>query len=493
MTVNSEAAKPIPVVIVGAGFAGLGAAIQLRSRGVTDLLILERNHDVGGTWHDNTYPGCQCDVQSNLYSFSFALNPEWSRTYSPQPEIRAYLQKVADDFNVRKDIRFGCHVEAITWDAAEHVWRLTTSQGALSARVLIAAHGAFSEPTKPELSGLDEFQGDLLHSARWNHKVSLEGRRVGVIGTGASAIQIVPAIQPVVQSLKVYQRTPPWVVPRFDGRNASWKMSMYRHVPFLQRGVRWAQYLGRELLVPSLVYSPMLARWVEKWARMHLKRQVANAELRAQLTPQYRIGCKRILLSNEYYPALQQPNTELITQGVERVTRTGIRTSDGREHELDALVLATGFRVANHPMTGRIRGRSGATLEAAWRNGAASYLGITVPDFPNFFLLSGPNSGIGHTSLVFMIEAQIRYTVQAIQWLLQHPAGVLEVRQADCDAFVNEMQRRSTSTTWGAGSCNSWYLDEHGRNTTVWPGFTFEYWWRTRRFSPTQYNTAPHV
>lgn len=456
----------------------MGAAIRLRQAGFTDFIILERNSDVGGTWYNNRYPGCQCDVQSNLYSFSFALNPNWSRTYSNQPEILEYLKRVADDYQLRPNIQFGCDVDSARWDSTSRRWLLETSDGPISAQFLISAHGPLSEPIIPNIDGLESFAGPVFHSARWQHDVDLTGKRVGVVGTGASAIQIVPAIQPKVSQLFVFQRTPAWIVPRGDKPIPQWQQAIFRNVPMVQRLQRWAQYWIRELLVPPLVYSAGLGKWIERWARMHLRKQVKDSRLQNLLRPQYRIGCKRILISNDFYPALQQPNTQLIPEGVQRVEPHAIITADGNRHELDVIVLATGFRAANHPLAERIIGRSGLTLAQEWDANAKSYLGITVPDFPNLFLIAGPNTGIGHTSLVFMIEAQLGHILNTMKWIRRKQYAAFEVDSTVCDRFTENVQKRSKTTTWGDGTCKSWYLDHAGRNTTVWPGFTWEYWWR---------------
>ncbi|MCB9953339.1 MAG: NAD(P)/FAD-dependent oxidoreductase [Planctomycetaceae bacterium] len=487
---ESIAGQVVEVAIIGAGFGGLGAGAMLRQRGIDDFVILERNQKVGGTWYENSYPGCQCDVQSDLYSFSFAPNPDWSRTYSPQSEIQQYLHSVAENRDLLPKIRFGCSVQEARWDAASSRWRIDTNRGLVQARFLILAHGAMSAPAYPDIEGLDEFGGEVLHSARWDHAVEFSGKRVGVIGTGASAIQIVPALQPLAKQMSVFQRTPAWIVPRYDKEISDWTKTLYRTVPLLQRLSRWRQYWEREFLVPPLVYSPMWAKWVERWARRHLHKQVKDVALRARLRPQYRIGCKRILLSNDFYPAMQQPNVELVTDSIQRVTRDGVQTADGRHHQLDALVLATGFRVADHPFWSSVVGAKGETLAETWSDGAAAYLGISVPNFPNMFLLAGPNTGIGHTSLVFMLEAQVRYALSAMQWMKTNGTDVMQVTPEACSEFTAEIQRRSTSTTWAGGSCHSWYLDAQGRNSTIWPGFTLEYWWRTRSFNPALYSSA---
>ena len=351
--------ETVDIAIIGAGFSGLGLAVRLREQGVEDFVILERNADVGGTWWANTYPGCACDVPSHLYSFSFAPNPDWSRTYSPQPEIRAYLERVARERDLYRSIRLGTSVTGADWDDAAGRWALATSAGPLSARVLVAAPGPLTEPSLPDLPGLASFAGTTFHSARWDHGHDLRGERVAVIGTGASAIQLVPAIQPDVAQLHVFQRTAPWVMPHTARAIRSRERSFYRRVPAAQRAVRAGVYAGRELLVPGFTRRPGLLKVAEQLSRRHLRDQVADPELRARVTPDYAIGCKRILPSNRWYPALTEPNVELVTDAIREVTPGAIVTADGTERAVDTIIFGTGFRAAEIPIGHWIRGRGG--------------------------------------------------------------------------------------------------------------------------------------
>ncbi|MEP6952462.1 MAG: NAD(P)/FAD-dependent oxidoreductase, partial [Solirubrobacteraceae bacterium] len=404
-----------PIAIVGAGFAGMGMGIRLLRSGVEDFVIMERDGDVGGTWSANTYPGCQCDIPSHLYSFSFAPNPEWTRTYPKQPELRSYLRKVAEDFGVRPRIRLGCEVTAADWDEAAGLWRLQSTKGAMTADVLIGAPGPLSEPSIPEIDGLDSFPGPVFHTARWDHDQDLAGKRVAVIGTGASAIQAVPELQQIAEHVIVVQRTPPWVVPHSDRPITGVEQRVYARLPALQKVARSAVYWGRELLVPALVYKPRLMGVIERVARRHIARQVPDAALRAKVTPDYTIGCKRILPSNKWYPALGQPNVELVTAGVSEVRPDGFVDGDGGVHEVDALVFATGFKVTDIPIAHVISGADGRTMAEGWHGSMQAYLGTTVAGFPNLFFLVGPNTGLGHNSMVFMIEAQITYVLDALR------------------------------------------------------------------------------
>ena len=476
------------IAIVGAGFAGLGAAIRLRQEGIEDFVVFEKNPDVGGTWWDNSYPGCQCDVPSHLYSFSFALNPAWSNTYSPQPEIWAYLRRTAERFGVLPHIRLSTAVLDARWDEATATWRLETSDGVHTADVLIGANGALSEPATPDLPGLDRFDGTAFHSARWDETEHLAGKRVAVIGTGASAIQIVPRIQPDVAQLHVFQRTPPWVLPHSSRPIRDVERTVYRHVPAAQRLVRALVYWSRELVAYGMTRNPRMLKPVRRMAIRHMCEQVQDPALRKKLTPSYTPGCKRLLPSNDYYPALTHDNVEVVTDGIAEIRDHSIVTVDGTEREIDVVVLATGFHVTDNPMMERIRGRDGRSLLERWRaHGAQAYLGTTVPDFPNFFLLAGPNTGIGHTSLVFMIEAQIAYVVDALRTMTARGAATVEVRHEPFVAYNAELQAKMRRTVWNTGGCASWYLDAEGRNTTLWPDFTWKFRQRTRRFDGEHY------
>jgi cation diffusion facilitator CzcD-associated flavoprotein CzcO len=466
----------VQVAIIGSGFGGLGAAIRLKQEGVENFIIFERAGDVGGTWRDNTYPGCACDVESNLYSFSFAPNPDWTRSFSPQPEIWSYLKRCAHDFGVLPHIRFRHEVRDAVWDDAAQRWRIETSQGNYTASVLIMAPGALSEPVVPALPGLETFQGQAFHTARWEHDYDLTGRRVAVIGTGASAVQFVPQIQPKVASLHIFQRTPPWIIPRHDRALSRLEHRLFRRFPFAQRAARYSIYLFRELFL--LVFRHFrLAKQVERIARRHLERSVPDAKLRAKLSPDYSIGCKRILISNDYLPSLARPNVEVVTEGIAEVRSHSIVDRSGAEHPVDAIIFSTGFRATDPPLAGHVRGRDGRTLSEVWGGSPQAHVGTTVAGFPNLFILLGPNTGLGHNSVVFMIEAQIEHVIAALAHMRRHGASAIEPRPEAQSAFVSEVDRRMEGTVWIAGRCKSWYLDSTGRNSTLWPDFS----WRFRR------------
>ncbi|MGH2979193.1 MAG: flavin-containing monooxygenase [Solirubrobacterales bacterium] len=476
-----------PIAILGAGFGGLGMAIRLKQEGVDDFVVFERDPDVGGTWWANSYPGCQCDIPSHLYSYSFAPNPEWTRTYPLQEELGRYARDCAERYGLIDHIRLGCEVTAAQWDEATTRWRIDTSDGEFTADVLVAAPGFLSEPSIPELPGLGRFAGEVFHTARWNHDHDLTGRRVAVVGTGASAIQAVPAIQPIVEHLGVFQRTPPWVLPHRDRPITDFERRVYRRFPALQRLVRAGVYWSRELIVPGLAFEPRMMKGLERIARRHMEKQVTDPELRAKLTPGYIMGCKRILPSNDWYPALQQPNVELVTEGIREIQPDGIVTADGRKHEIDTIVLATGFKVTDISLAHRIRDAHGVSMADAWQGSPQAYLGTAVVGFPNLFFVTGPNTGLGHNSLLFMIEAQLSYVLDALRQMQQRGATRIEVRRDAVETYNAYIQRRLVRSVWNTGGCSSWYLDRTGRNTTIWPYFTWRYWQKTRRFDPAPY------
>jgi len=480
----------VRVAVIGAGFGGLGAAIALRQSGIDDFIVLERAEDVGGTWRDNHYPGCACDVPSHLYSFSFAPNPDWTRTFSRQPEIWAYLRDTARRFDVLDRVRFGAEMLAAEWDESDERWHLSTARGSLTADAVIAAPGGLSEPSIPELPGIERFGGTLFHTARWNDDHDLTGERVAVIGTGASSIQVVPSIAPKVGRLTVFQRTPAWVMPRMDRAIPRWRRRLFRHVPALQGLARGAIYWSREMLVLPLMH-PVLMKRLEQVAKRHLATQVRDPRLRARLTPDYRMGCKRILISNEYLPTFNRTNVQLVSSGISEIRESSILAEDGTEHEVDTIILATGFHVTDFPAAQRIRGRGGRLLAEDWRNGSSAYRGTTVTGFPNLFLITGPNTGLGHNSMVFMIEAQLQYVIDALRTMDAFGLRSIEVRPGVQEAYDAHIQRRLKGSVWSTGGCASWYLDANGRNTTLWPGFTWPFRRQMRRFDVDGYAVTP--
>jgi cation diffusion facilitator CzcD-associated flavoprotein CzcO len=487
---NGSVVRPLPehvrFAIAGSGFAGIGCGIRLKREGIQDFVILERAGDVGGTWRDNTYPGCACDVPSHLYSFSFEPNPRWSRTFSPQPEIWDYLRHCAEKYGVEPHVRYNHTVTEAAWDDEAEVWRIETDRGSLTADFFVSGVGALSDPKLPDIPGIESFEGAMFHSARWDHDYDLRGKRVAVIGTGASSIQFVPKIQPLVRKLHVFQRTAPWIVPQRDRNLSNLEQRLYRFFPPAQLAMRAAIYWVRELFVLGFM-RPREGGVNEKLARRHLESQVKDPELRRKLTPSYRMGCKRVLISDAYYPALQQPGVEVVTDGIAEIKPHSIVTADGSEREIDALILGTGFYVTDMPVASYVRGREGRTMAETWQGSPQAYLGTTVAGFPNMFFLVGPNTGLGHNSIVFMIESQLNYMMEALQHLRRARADVLEVRAEVQEAFNDRIQQRLQGTVWNSGGCASWYLDENGRNTTIWPGFTWPFRQETRHFEPADY------
>ncbi len=480
------------LAIVGAGFSGIGMAIRLRQQGIDDFVILERAGDLGGTWRDNSYPGCACDVQSTLYSFSFAPNPHWSRTFSPQGEIWEYLRRCARNFDIDRHFVFGEEVSAATWDDASQQWKLTSTSGEWRASGMILANGPLSEPVTPTLDGLDRFAGHGFHSARWDHAYPLHGKRVAVIGTGASAIQFVPKIQPAVERLHVFQRTPPWIMPRRDRAIPGWRRALYRRAPAAQRAERAALYALREAMFLPFRH-PGASRIVESIARRHLAAQVHDRALRERLTPDYRIGCKRILLSDDYYPAIAMPNVTLVTDRIAAVSAGGIVTADGRERPVDAIILGTGFRATDPPLSPFIRNGVGQTLAEAWRGSPQAYMGTTVAGFPNLFFLLGPNTGLGHSSVMLMVEAQIAHVLGVLSLMDRRGAGAIEPRAEAQARYVTSIDERLAPTVWNSGGCKSWYLDATGRNSALWPDGVGRFRRTVTQVDAADYRVIPHA
>ncbi|WP_037766536.1 flavin-containing monooxygenase [Streptomyces sp. 142MFCol3.1] len=478
----------VRVAVIGSGFGGLGAAVRLRREGITDFVVLERAGGVGGTWRDNSYPGCACDVPSHLYSFSFAPNPEWPRTFSGQEHIRAYLEHVADVFRLRSHLRFDSEVKMMTWDAEKLHWAIETSGGHLTADVVVSATGPLSDPKVPDIAGIDTFPGKVFHSARWDHDYDLRGKRVAMVGTGASAIQIVPSIQPDVERLTLFQRTPPWVMPRVDRAISGAERWLHRQLPFTTQARRGLLWGIRELQVQAFTKRPDELGLVERLAKRNIARAVKDPALRAKLTPDYRIGCKRILLSNTYYPALTRPNVDVVASGLAEIDGSTLVAADGSRAEADAIVFGTGFHVTDMPIAERVVGADGRTLAEAWSTGMKSLRGATAAGFPNWMTIIGPNTGLGNSSMILMIESQLNYMADFVRQLdVLGGRAALDARPAAVDAWNDRVQERMKRTVWNTGGCTSWYLDANGVNTTIWPGTTSEFRSATRRVDLGEY------
>lgn len=469
--------RNVRALVIGAGFGGLGAVRALREQGIADVTVLERADDIGGVWRDNTYPGAACDVPSPLYSWSWALNPRWGRRYSAQPEILAYLRGAAVREGLLDGVRTGQEVATAAWDETSGTWRVTTTDGtAYVAEVVVCAVGQLSNPVVPDLPGADTFAGPVFHSARWRHDVDLTGRRVAVVGTGASAIQFVPGIVDRVGALTVFQRSAPYVVPKPDTAYSPRHHTLLARFPGVMRGERRATFALTELLNATLggqsrLTRPMTALLRTAW-RLQLRRQVADPAVRRRLVPDYRIGCKRMLFSNDWYPALAREHVEVVTDPVAAVEPGGVRTEDGVLHEADVLIWGTGFAATAFLAPMRVTGVGGADLHEVWADGARAHLGLGVPGFPNFFLVYGPNTNLGGSSIIAMMEAQAAYVAQVARRLADTGVRALVVRASAADAFDAEMQQRLSVSAWAG--CDSWYTDG-GRITTNWPGLVAEY------------------
>jgi cation diffusion facilitator CzcD-associated flavoprotein CzcO len=484
---NGDQASPrrrVRIAIIGSGFTGLGMGIRLRQAGVEDFEILERSHDIGGTWRDNSYPGCAVDVESHLYSYSFAPNPDWSWVYSPQEEIWAYIKRCAEEYGVAERVRLDHEVLRADWDDERQRWLVETSAGPLEAQFLISAMGPLSERAVPDLAGLETFEGACFHSAAWDHGHDLSGERVAVIGTGASAAQFIPEIQPMVGKLLVFQRTPPWTFPRMNRRITPLERTLYRRFPALQRLVRTRQYWYRESIA-FFLQRPARTAALERMARMRLRWQVRDPLLRELVTPAYHMGCKRIVVSDDYHPTLARENVQLITSQIRHVQRSSIVTEDGVGHPVDTIILGTGF----HPISvaDPLRGRDGVTLTARWARRREAYVGTTVAGYPNYFMLIGPNTATGHTSILLYAEAQINYIIECLSHLERCGLASFDVRPEVQTAFNQHLRRRLKETVWTSGGCGSWYLDGDGGTSIIWPGYTWQFRKALRAFDPTAY------
>lgn len=459
------------VVIIGTGFSGLGLAIALKREAKHDFVVLERAGDVGGTWRDNIYPGAACDIPSHLYSYSFRQNPNWSSVFGRQGEIFEYLRSAADDENVRPHIRFHTTVTRADWEADEACWVVSTDKGVFKGRALVSAAGHLSDPAFPNIVGLSEFKGKVFHSAQWDHSYDMSGKRVAVIGTGASAIQIVPELAKAVDKLVVFQRTAPYIVPRRDTPYSAVEKRMFQRLPKTQQQVRDEYFWFNEGRFLQRRRVPTFISIVANMSRTHLDDQIKDEELKKKVTPSYEIGCKRILISNEYYPTLQQQHVTLETSGIERVTGGAIECRDGASYPFDAIVLATGFEATDLPIADHIYGRGGLRLADTWKSGPKAYACASMAGFPNFFMMLGPNTGLGAGSMVYMAETQVEYIKGGLNYLLDRGV-VIEPEQEAEDAFLDDIYARSQGTVWVAGGCSSWYLHpSSGRLTALWPDF----------------------
>ena len=491
--------KLIDAVIVGAGLGGLCAAIRLRASGVDSIAILERSAEVGGTWRDNVYPGCACDVPSHMYSFSFAPHTGWTRPYPQQQEIQDYILRITDAYALRPLIRFDSDVQALRWLADRQCWQIDVlGQPLMLARHVILATGPLNKPAIPELPGADQFAGETFHSSHWRHDIDLRGKRIAVVGTGASAIQFVPEIAPAAAHVDVFQRTPAWVMPRWDQPYGAFRRWIYRYVPGLQRLSRWRVYWFNEWIGMGFMGSARMQNLLRRLSGHHLRSQVPSPTMQAALTPDFTPGCKRLLISNTWFPTLQRSNVRLVTQAVAAIAPQGVVGADGTLYPCDVIVWGTGFKASELVAPMKIYGEAQESsqgrdldsvpeLSALWRTQpAATRLGITVAGFPNFFMLVGPNTGLGHNSIIFMIECQVNYIVQALKSLQKSGQTVLRLRTDVQQGEYARIQQKMVSTVWSSG-CKSWYQNAQGQIDTLWPGYTWQYWLQSRRFQTRDY------
>ncbi|MFW0784247.1 NAD(P)/FAD-dependent oxidoreductase [Gordonia sp. CPCC 206044] len=483
----------VQIAIIGAGFSGLGAAIKLKQNGFDDFVVLDRGSDFGGTWRDNTYPGAACDVPSQLYSYSFAHNPRWSRSYSHQPEIHDYINGVADKHAIASHTRFGTEVLRAEWREDERRWVLDTERDGVTeqvrAEILIGAVGPLCEPNLPDIDGFDSYQGKIVHSARWDNDFDFAGKRVAVIGTGASAIQLVPQLAKVAERLDVYQRTAPWIVPRTERPYSPVEHWAFEKVPGYQSAMRGVVYAANEVTAFGLTYSPKALKPVELICRGNIARSIRDRELRKKVTPTFQVGCKRILRSNDWYPAIARSNVDLVTDGIDSITETGVVTKDGTRRDVDVIVVATGFHVTDSPVFDRIIGVGDRSLANVWAEiGMQGYKGSFINGFPNMMLMIGPSTGLGHTSMVYMIESQLNYLVDYLKTVRAQGITRTEVTREAQRRFNADVQHDLRNSVWVNGGCASWYKDHHGNITTLWPGFTFNFRRITKRFDIAAYD-----
>ncbi|TWS23320.1 NAD(P)/FAD-dependent oxidoreductase [Tsukamurella sputi] len=480
------------VAIIGAGFAGIGAAIRLQDKGIDDYVVFERDTRVGGTWRDNTYPGAACDIPSRLYSYSFAPNPDWSHTYSGSAEILEYIDGMVESSGVAPHIRFEHTVTGVVYDADAGEWTISfEGREPERARAVIIASGPLANCSFPAIRGIEDYEGHKIHSARWDHDYDFTGKKVAVVGTGASGVQIVPELVKQAASVKVFQRTPGWVLPRINTETGEFTKSIYRRIPGAQQLARALWFWGHESVALGVVWNTPLTRVVEAVSKLHLRLQVRDPWLRRQLTPDFAAGCKRLLMTSDYYPALQRENCTLVTWPIARIAPKGIRTVEGVEHQFDCIVFATGFDVSKTGSPIPVTGLEGRVLADEWSGGAYAYRSVAVSGYPNLYVTFGPNSGPGHSSALVYMEAQIDYITDAIGQLLRNGWKALDVRADVQEEYNRDIQRRLTATTWNSG-CSSWYLTDDGFNATMYPGFASQYVGQLRTVDLQDYRILVH-
>ncbi|MGL4306857.1 MAG: flavin-containing monooxygenase [Mycobacteriaceae bacterium] len=491
---NAHLPQHVDLLIVGSGFAGMSiAAKTLAADPHADILVIESESEVGGTWRDNTYPGCACDVPTSLYSFSFAPSSEWTHTFARQPEIFSYLRDVATKTGIREKTLTNCALENARWNAEKQYWEVKTAKGELTATALVAATGALSTPKLPDVPGIESFQGRMFHSARWDHNCQLQGKKIAVVGTGASAIQFVPEIVDQAEHLTVFQRTPGWVLPRIDRELSNFERSVYRRFPFILKAVRGFTYGTREGYVIALAHQTWLLPAFTLIAKAHLRRQVKDPELRKKLTPNFKLGCKRLLLTNGWLSALVRKNVEVVASGVSALTPKGVVDSEGVEREVDVVIFGTGFAPTEPPVAHLLQGKDGRTLAEHWDGSPHAYRGTTIHGFPNLFLMYGPNTNLAHSSIVYMLESQAAYIASAMQVMHSRGIEVIEVKEEAQISYNKDIEQRLKNTVWNSGGCSSWYFDRNGKNTLMWPTFTSVFRNQTKKLDIENYRIESRV
>lgn len=475
------------IAVIGTGFAGICMGIKLLEAGIKDFVILEKANDIGGTWRDNTYPGAACDVSSHLYSFSFEPNPNWSRMFSGQKEIYNYLKGVVKKYGLESYIRYEHEVIGGSFDETSGKWSVNISgKEDIKARFWINGMGPLNRPTFPEIQGREDFQGASFHSSEWDHSVDLKGKKVAVVGTGASSIQVTPSIAPIVEQLYVFQRTPAWIMPKPDRDMSGFEKKLFKALPFFQNLYRWRIYWVNEFTAYILAYKPKYTKFIKSLALRHMKKRMKDEQLREKLTTNYMVGCKRILLSNDYYPAFVRPNVELVTDGIMQINETSITTQDGSQRDVDAIVYCTGFMAAEFPAYFKVKGLNGKTLDDEWKTAPEAFLGTTVSGFPNMYLIVGPNTGLGHNSMIYMIEAQVTYIMDALKKARKANYKYMDVKKEHQEEYNKNLQEKLVGTAWDSG-CVSWYQTKAGKNTSIFPGFTFEFSRKTKKVNKDDY------
>lgn len=477
----------VETLIIGTGFSGICVAIKMKEKNMHDFIMLERANEVGGTWRDNDYPGCACDIPSHLYSFSFAQNPDWSRKFPSQQELFDYTKQVMHNYKLMEHVRLNQNVTRAEYIEQTGKWLVSTADKKYECGQLISCMGALSYPKLPDnIPGLNDFEGKSFHSAAWDHDYDLSGKKVAVIGTGASAIQFVPEIVDKVASLDIYQRTAPWIIPRDDRPISKLEKMLFKNFKPYQSLFRGYIYLMHELRVFGIVINPAFMKIYQKLAYRHLLKQVKDKKMRQKVTPDYTIGCKRILISNDWYPAICKPNVELIDNGIERITKTGITDKKGNNRRVDAIIYNTGFYTTGNPVWENIIGKDGLTLAKRWRDGEEAYLATHVPEFPNLLIMNGPNFTLGHSSIIYMIEAQTKHVIDCLEVIRAKSLKNFMVKEEVNQSYNEDLQRQLADTIWTTG-CNSWYKNANGKVTVIWPGFTFNYKKVTEKFNPSDF------